>query len=173
VAPVQVDARTVPGLAISRSARVVAVLAVAATTALIFPSREVVPVVSTGVGCTFAGRADLLMLLARTGPDRSKAHRGLSLFVGEDPQRAAPPDRGLPQPLTRPRPRIRPTVSASSTTPARVHGVAGEHVRASTEEGERDDVDAAQVLTRALGGEHRSSVAGNRVAGHAEGSVRA
>ena len=32
---------------------------------------------------TFAGRADLLMLLARTDPDRSKTHRGLSLFVVE------------------------------------------------------------------------------------------
>src|SRR5207302_7102263 len=31
--------------------------------------------------CTFAGRADVLMLLARTDPDRSKIHRGLSLFV--------------------------------------------------------------------------------------------
>ncbi len=31
--------------------------------------------------CTFAARADLLMLLARTDPDRSKGHRGLSLFV--------------------------------------------------------------------------------------------
>ncbi len=31
--------------------------------------------------CTFAGRADVLMLLARTDPDRSKGHRGLSLFV--------------------------------------------------------------------------------------------
>jgi (2S)-methylsuccinyl-CoA dehydrogenase len=31
--------------------------------------------------CTFAARADVLMLLARTDPDRSKAHRGLSLFV--------------------------------------------------------------------------------------------
>jgi (2S)-methylsuccinyl-CoA dehydrogenase len=31
--------------------------------------------------CTFAGRADVLMLMARTDPDRSKAHRGLSLFV--------------------------------------------------------------------------------------------
>jgi len=35
--------------------------------------------------CTFAGRANLLMLLARTDPDRSKAHRGLSLFVVEKP----------------------------------------------------------------------------------------
>jgi (2S)-methylsuccinyl-CoA dehydrogenase len=31
--------------------------------------------------CTFAARADALALLARTDPDRSKAHRGLSLFV--------------------------------------------------------------------------------------------
>ncbi|HEY1279936.1 MAG TPA: acyl-CoA dehydrogenase family protein [Acidimicrobiales bacterium] len=31
--------------------------------------------------CTFAARADVLMLLARTDPDRSKAHRGLSIFV--------------------------------------------------------------------------------------------
>jgi (2S)-methylsuccinyl-CoA dehydrogenase len=31
--------------------------------------------------CTFAGRADVLMLPARTDPDRSKAHRGLSLFI--------------------------------------------------------------------------------------------
>jgi (2S)-methylsuccinyl-CoA dehydrogenase len=35
--------------------------------------------------CTFAGRANLLMVLARTDPDRSKAHRGLSLFVVEKP----------------------------------------------------------------------------------------
>ena len=33
--------------------------------------------------CTFGARADLLMLLARTDPDRSKTHRGLSLFVVE------------------------------------------------------------------------------------------
>jgi (2S)-methylsuccinyl-CoA dehydrogenase len=31
--------------------------------------------------CTFAGRADVLMLIARTDPNRSKAHRGLSMFV--------------------------------------------------------------------------------------------
>jgi (2S)-methylsuccinyl-CoA dehydrogenase len=35
--------------------------------------------------CTFAARADALMLLARTDPDRSKAHRGLSLFIVEKP----------------------------------------------------------------------------------------
>jgi (2S)-methylsuccinyl-CoA dehydrogenase len=32
---------------------------------------------------TFAGRANLLMLLARTNPDKSASHRGLSLFVVE------------------------------------------------------------------------------------------
>ncbi len=31
--------------------------------------------------CTFAGRADTLMVLARTDPDRSLGHRGLSVFV--------------------------------------------------------------------------------------------
>jgi (2S)-methylsuccinyl-CoA dehydrogenase len=31
--------------------------------------------------CTFAARADVLMVLARTDPDRSKTHRGLSLFI--------------------------------------------------------------------------------------------
>ena len=31
--------------------------------------------------CTFAARADVLMLLARTDPDRSTKHRGLSLFI--------------------------------------------------------------------------------------------
>jgi len=36
--------------------------------------------------CTYAARADVLMLLARTDPDRSKGHRGLSLFVVEKPQ---------------------------------------------------------------------------------------
>jgi (2S)-methylsuccinyl-CoA dehydrogenase len=36
--------------------------------------------------CTFAARADVLMLLARTDPDKSKAHRGLSLFLVEKPQ---------------------------------------------------------------------------------------
>ena len=33
--------------------------------------------------CTFAGRADLLMVLARTNPDTSVGHRGLSIFVVE------------------------------------------------------------------------------------------
>jgi (2S)-methylsuccinyl-CoA dehydrogenase len=40
----------------------------------------------TKTWCTFAARADVLMLLARTDPDRSLAHRGLSLFLVEKPQ---------------------------------------------------------------------------------------
>jgi (2S)-methylsuccinyl-CoA dehydrogenase len=36
--------------------------------------------------CTFAARADVLMLLARSDPDRSLAHRGLSMFVVEKPR---------------------------------------------------------------------------------------
>jgi len=35
--------------------------------------------------CTFGARATVLMLLARTDPDRSKIHRGLSLFVVPKP----------------------------------------------------------------------------------------
>ena len=36
--------------------------------------------------CTFAARADVLMLLARTDPDRSLTHRGLSLFIVPKPR---------------------------------------------------------------------------------------
>jgi (2S)-methylsuccinyl-CoA dehydrogenase len=36
--------------------------------------------------CTFAARANVLMLLARTDPDRAAAHRGLSLFIVPKPQ---------------------------------------------------------------------------------------
>ena len=35
--------------------------------------------------CTFAARANVLMLLARTDPDRSQAHRGLSVFIVPKP----------------------------------------------------------------------------------------
>jgi (2S)-methylsuccinyl-CoA dehydrogenase len=35
---------------------------------------------------TFAGRADVLMLLARTDADRSKGHRGLSVLIVEKPR---------------------------------------------------------------------------------------
>jgi (2S)-methylsuccinyl-CoA dehydrogenase len=40
----------------------------------------------TKTWCTFAARADVVMLLARTDPDRSKTHRGLSLFIVEKPR---------------------------------------------------------------------------------------
>jgi len=40
----------------------------------------------TKTWCTFAGRADVLMLLARSDPDRSLGHRGLSLFVVPKPR---------------------------------------------------------------------------------------
>jgi (2S)-methylsuccinyl-CoA dehydrogenase len=35
--------------------------------------------------CTFAARADVLLLLARTDPDRAKGHKGLSIFLVEKP----------------------------------------------------------------------------------------
>ena len=35
--------------------------------------------------CTFAARANVLLLLARTDPDRSKGHKGLSIFLVEKP----------------------------------------------------------------------------------------
>lgn len=36
--------------------------------------------------CTFGARADVLMLLARTNPDKSLTHRGLTMFVVPKPQ---------------------------------------------------------------------------------------
>jgi len=36
--------------------------------------------------CTFAARADVLMLLARTDPDKSKSHRGLSVMIVAKPR---------------------------------------------------------------------------------------
>jgi (2S)-methylsuccinyl-CoA dehydrogenase len=35
--------------------------------------------------CTFAGKAGVLMVVARTNPDRSAGHRGLSVFLVEKP----------------------------------------------------------------------------------------
>ena len=35
--------------------------------------------------CTFAGKAGLLLVIARTDPDRSRGHRGLSAFLVEKP----------------------------------------------------------------------------------------
>ena len=55
--------------------------------------------------CTFAARADVLMLLARTDPDRAKAHRGLSLFVVEKPRGDGSGLRLHPGPLLRSSPR--------------------------------------------------------------------
>ncbi len=40
----------------------------------------------TKTWCTFGARAEVLALLARTDPDRSTAHRGLSLFLVEKPR---------------------------------------------------------------------------------------
>jgi (2S)-methylsuccinyl-CoA dehydrogenase len=39
----------------------------------------------TKTWCTFAARADVLLLLARTDADRSKGHKGLSIFLVEKP----------------------------------------------------------------------------------------
>lgn len=39
----------------------------------------------TKMWCTFAGRAEILMVLARTDPDMTKKHRGLSVFIVEKP----------------------------------------------------------------------------------------
>ncbi|HUF32460.1 MAG TPA: acyl-CoA dehydrogenase family protein [Acidimicrobiales bacterium] len=36
--------------------------------------------------CTFGARADVFMLLARTDPDKSKSHKGLSLFIVPKPR---------------------------------------------------------------------------------------
>ena len=39
----------------------------------------------TKTWCTFAGYADLLMVLVRTDPDLSKGHKGLSIMIAEKP----------------------------------------------------------------------------------------
>jgi len=36
--------------------------------------------------CTFAGKADVVVTIARTDPDRSKGHRGLNMFLVEKPR---------------------------------------------------------------------------------------
>jgi (2S)-methylsuccinyl-CoA dehydrogenase len=36
--------------------------------------------------CTFAGKADVMVVIARTDPDHSKSHRGLSMFLVEKPR---------------------------------------------------------------------------------------
>jgi len=36
--------------------------------------------------CTFAGKADVVVVIARTDPDRTKGHRGLSMFLVDKPR---------------------------------------------------------------------------------------
>lgn len=43
-------------------------------------------ITGTKTWCTFAGRADLLMVLARTSEDPGAKHKGLSLFIVEKPR---------------------------------------------------------------------------------------
>jgi (2S)-methylsuccinyl-CoA dehydrogenase len=54
---------------------------VAGLTVVATPAGEEWVINGTKTWCTFAARADVLMLLVRTEPERSLAHRGLSLFV--------------------------------------------------------------------------------------------
>jgi len=49
------------------------------------PADDVFVINGTKTWCTFAGRADVLMVLARSEQDRNLAHRGLSLFLVEKP----------------------------------------------------------------------------------------
>ena len=51
--------------------------------------------------CTFGARADVLMVLARTDPDRSIGHRGLSMFI-------VPKERGDGHGFELPAPRAAP-----------------------------------------------------------------
>ena len=72
--------------------------------------------------CTFAARADVLMLLARTDPDRSLAHRGISMFVVEKPPWRRPRLRlhagGRRSPTARPTSRRDASRAAPSTRSA-------------------------------------------------------
>jgi (2S)-methylsuccinyl-CoA dehydrogenase len=56
------------------------------TTATLTADGESYAINGVKTWCTFAARADVLMVLARTDPDRSKAHRGLSLFIVPKPR---------------------------------------------------------------------------------------
>jgi (2S)-methylsuccinyl-CoA dehydrogenase len=53
------------------------------------PSGDGWSITGTKTWCTFAARADVVMVLARTDPDRSKGHRGLSVFMVEKPPTAS------------------------------------------------------------------------------------
>jgi (2S)-methylsuccinyl-CoA dehydrogenase len=59
---------------------------VAAITTMATPTEGGWHISGVKTWCTFGARADVLMLLARTDPDRSRAHRGLSLFVVPKPR---------------------------------------------------------------------------------------
>jgi (2S)-methylsuccinyl-CoA dehydrogenase len=59
---------------------------VAAITTMAMPTDGGWRISGVKTWCTFGARADVLMLLARTDPDRSRAHRGLSLFVVPKPR---------------------------------------------------------------------------------------
>lgn len=58
---------------------------VAGITTMATPTREGYSLRGAKTWATFAGRAELLMVLARTDPDRASGARGLSLFVVEKP----------------------------------------------------------------------------------------
>ncbi len=58
---------------------------VAGITTMAVPCEGGYLVNGTKTWCTFAARATVLMLLARTDPDRSKGHRGLSLLLVPKP----------------------------------------------------------------------------------------
>ena len=54
--------------------------------AAVWPAGIFSPIHDHKTWCTFGARADALTLLARTDPDRSKTHRGLSLFIVPKPR---------------------------------------------------------------------------------------
>ncbi|MFM2071258.1 MAG: hypothetical protein RLZZ623_1521 [Actinomycetota bacterium] len=64
----------------------VAGIKVTATRALGPDGAEGYAITGVKTWCTFGARADVLMLLARTDPDRTKTHRGLSLFIVPKPR---------------------------------------------------------------------------------------
>ena len=47
--------------------------------------------------CTFAGKADVIVVIARTDTDRSKGHKGLSMFMVEKPRFAGHEFSRIPQ----------------------------------------------------------------------------
>jgi (2S)-methylsuccinyl-CoA dehydrogenase len=74
--------------------------------------------------CTFAGRAEYLLVLARTDPDRSLGHRGLSLFVVDKPAFAGH-EWSVDQDGGGRRPRQSPRWATAGCTPSRCPSTAG------------------------------------------------